>query len=270
MGKCIENIDILYDSIAVFRNTSQYTISNFFANKEIDILSVRDNSLLIYEYAKCILIIKKDINCDHLFYVATDCQSLCDALQKTIKNYNKTIVIDIVGFDSQTKNIRESLSTIGFQLYRTFYRMSRAINSCVNNDNTDNNIVFATMDDAQELFCLLHSNFDELCERIPSLSELQLLIKSRGVLIYKYHNEIACFVIFELKNMSFHWRYWLTLPKYRDMHIGSKVVGKMMSIAQTAKRQILWVNSDNQNAINRHLHYGFKAEPLYDYVLIKN
>lgn len=51
------------------------------------------------------------------------------------------------------------------------------------------------------------------------------------------------------------------------MNIGSKLFNSFMYEGRNTKRQLLWVITHNINAIKRYVHYGFKPEKLFDYVL---
>ncbi|MBA4320402.1 MAG: N-acetyltransferase, partial [Flavobacterium sp.] len=37
---------------------------------------------------------------------------------------------------------------------------------------------------------------------------------------------------------------------------------------RNTKRQLFWVIKSNENAIKRYLHYGFKEEKMYNFVMI--
>lgn len=69
--------------------------------------------------------------------------------------------------------------------------------------------------------------------------------------------------------MTWYLRYWFTSSKYRNQGVGAKLLKSSLFLAKETKRQILWVISENENAIKRYEHYGFKRELMNDYVLIK-
>lgn len=54
------------------------------------------------------------------------------------------------------------------------------------------------------------------------------------------------------------------------MGIGSSLYKKVMFESKNIKRQMLWVVSDNENAIKRYEHYGFKLDRFIDNVMIIN
>lgn len=98
------------------------------------------------------------------------------------------------------------------------------------------------------------------------MKKLHIIYKTNG-LVYKLEHKIVGFIIFELTGLTLYLRYWFVLPQFREMNIGSKLFNSFMYEGRNTKRQLLWVITHNINAIKRYVHYGFKPEKLFDYVL---
>ena len=122
-------------------------------------------------------------------------------------------------------------------------------------------------EDSVVILQLLYSNFDPLSEQIPDIEEIAHYIQNKWVLVYKLEHKIVGFIIFELTGLTLYLRYWFVLPQFREMNIGSKLFNSFMYEGRNTKRQLLWVITHNINAIKRYVHYGFKPEKLFDYVL---
>ena len=133
----------------------------------------------------------------------------------------------------------------------------------------DPNAVIGTSEDIAQINIALKDNFDPLSEQLPSVDELRDYIERKQVLVIKDGSNLCGFIIFEVTGMTWYLRYWFTSSEYRNQGIGAKLLKSSLFMAKDTKRQILWVISDNENAIKRYEHYGFKRELMNDYVLIK-
>ena len=102
-----------------------------------------------------------------------------------------------------------------------------------------------------------------------SLKELEDFAERLQLLVIKDGDKLCGFLIAEIIGVSWYLRYWYTSQDYRNQGIGAKLLKTSLLMAGETKRQMFWVISDNDNAIKRYEHYGFKRENMNDYVLIK-
>ena len=84
------------------------------------------------------------------------------------------------------------------------------------------------------------------------------------------NQKIVGFIIYDLYSTTLYLRYWFVDPLHRNLKIGSKLFREFRNRGKNTSRQLFWVIRSNQNAIKRYLHYGFKEENMYNYVLINN
>ena len=128
----------------------------------------------------------------------------------------------------------------------------------------------ASENDLEEISDCLHEYFDERLEQIPYDEELLEYIKNGYVLVVKNADKLSGFLIFEKNASTLYLRYWFTRPEYREHGIGAKLLRQFFHEGLSTKRQILWVIEENENAIKRYVHYGFRNEDMHDYIMVWN
>ena len=161
----------------------------------------------------------------------------------------------------------EALKSIGAKERASLVRMNRVGNPKPSMMVQDRRVVCAKVDDLEQVETLLLTYFDEKIEQIPLTAEIARMIADKHVLKCIVNGNIAGILLYELNASTLYLRYWLTLPEYRDQGVGSALFKCFFLLGKETKRQILWVMQDNENAIKRYEHYGFKQENMYDYIL---
>jgi N-acetylglutamate synthase-like GNAT family acetyltransferase len=133
------------------------------------------------------------------------------------------------------------------------------------------NIVYATDVDIPAIEAMLHKYFDKYSEQLPKPYELAKQVAQREIILYKDKDAqgLGGLIMFDNMKVSMHLRFWIVAPEYRGKHVGSTLFNAMMYECREAKRQMHWVVADNENAIKRYLHYGYKFDGLNDIILIK-
>ena len=74
-------------------------------------------------------------------------------------------------------------------------------------------------------------------------------------------------MIYEKNPSTLYLRYWFVHPDYQDKKVGSDLMNVFLKRGKDTKRQLLWVRQDNENALARYHHYGFKKDDMCDYIL---
>lgn len=266
MDNKITSFDQLNGLFAKVRELGKRPLTNFYWDDNKHPYWLISGEFLFQEFPGCVLLIKDNGVFLNLFYFTADIDALRKSLQ--VIELKKQVSLDIV---SREEAPIETLifKDYGFENYRDLYRMSH-IGQLPYNPILSDNIYVANKYDLEKVRKMLLDNFDPLSEQIPSLFELGEINKTDGVIVYKENDDVFGFSIFEDKGLTWYWRYWYVSELYRGKGIGSRLYNVSVKTSLLSKRQILWVVSDNDNAIKRHLHYGFKKENLYDYVLLKN
>lgn len=249
------------------RNQRQGYITNFFWDDQKHPYWVENGSLLYKKSDECYLLLHNNGSFSNLFYIACNMEAVTKAiLQATLENDS---VIDVI-IKKDGKGEVEALRAIGFETYKSLYRMSHI--GLLANDNWEKSedVTYASMADCQFVFNALHKDFDPICEQLPSLQEVKDYAQREQLLIIKDEDKLCGFLIFEISGTtSWYLRYWYTSPEYRNQRVGARLLKTALMIGKKTKRQQLWVISENENAIKRYEHYGFQRESYNDIVMIK-
>ena len=126
----------------------------------------------------------------------------------------------------------------------------------------------AVMEDSAWLVGLFGSKFNPILERTPSDKELSVLIENGQIFIACHDDRPAGFVVGEPQGRSLHLRYWFVCPEMRGRGIGSALMAAFFAMLPESQRQYLWVFTDNGNAIERYMRYGFVADDLRDCISV--
>ncbi len=255
------------DFVAEIRNLRQGFVTNFFWDDQKHPYWVENGSFLYQKTENCFLLFHKNSTFSTLFYIACNMEVVANALQHTtIENDS---VIDVV-IKNEGKGEVDILKAAGFKTYKYLYRMSHIGLLAEDSWEKSKDVIHASMADNQLVYDALQKDFDPICEQLPSLQEVQDYAKRKQLLIIKDGEKLCGFLIFEISGKTtWYLRYWYTSSEYRNQRIGSKLLKTALVIGKETKRQQLWVISENDNAIKRYEHYGFKKEPINDYVMIK-
>ena len=252
--------------ISEIRSIRNGYVSNFFWDQNKHPYWINKGNFYFLRKDECFLMIHQQDDFCNLFYIATCLERVTTALASV--SLETKCVIDVVCRSDGEKE-KMLFSNVGFSYYQHLFRMSHAGLLADDSWEIDSTVEFATNNDIGLLNDALERNFDPLSEQLPSLEEIKDYIDCKQVLVLKERDNLCGFIIFEVTGMTWYLRYWFTSSAYRNQGIGAKLLKSSLSLAKDTKRQILWVISENVNAIKRYEHFGFKRELLNDYVLIK-
>lgn len=235
---------------------SKLYVTNLYSLPELWI----NKGIVYYEsFETSIFFFKKNPDFYNVYYCASDHIALKQGLIRLSKLYPKeTFVFDVIGGNLI---IKES----GYDVHSTLIRMSRTNTKELN----DSSIGLADHSDIEEIQRIFYRHFDKYSEHLPLDEDIKDWIDKKHLYIYTEYSQIVGFVIFDITGLRSCLRYWFVHPHFREKGIGSMLLRRFFCVAQNTKYQILWVISDNENAIKRYEHYGFKKENLTNYVYIR-
>ncbi|MCD7953712.1 MAG: GNAT family N-acetyltransferase [Synergistaceae bacterium] len=130
------------------------------------------------------------------------------------------------------------------------------------------NVCFADQSQMPLIEALLNGEFDFLVDQIPDRAAMEDAIRHREILVLMDDTTLAGFLWYETKGKSSTIRYWCVSPGFRDQKVGGRLLKSYLAHCKNSIRHILWVKEDNDNAIKRYEHYGYKADNTYDYIYI--
>lgn len=262
----VSDISTVLSIVADIRNKRQGFITNFYLDEKKHLFWIQ-NGIMFYEYDDgCLFLFKKNNSFWNLYYVSTSIEWLTDKLAKLIEdNSDDCFVIDIIERNNQINSTWKQLCHSGFYKAGEFVRMMRIGKSDV--FNPVENVVFADESDVRLIGSLIQEHFNPLLEQLPLSDELYTYSNNHQILKYVENDEILGFIVFEQNPSTIHLRYWLVRPEYRNKKVGSKLLRQFLFVGRDTHRQILWVSQDNENAIQKYLHYGFEKDNMFDFIM---
>ena len=273
MGK-VESIEQLKELILSICNLHQGFVTNFYLDEEKHAAWIRTGE---FQYDKCddtVFLLFDHYAPDNekyftnMFYISISEEAMLSRLKKYPEKYIYDLyVLDIVGRNSMCLPLVEKLKAMRGHNDATLVRMNRVGELDASLTKQGEHIRYADLKDLKTINELLHTHFDEQLEQLPLEEELEKMIEHRHVLLCERGDKVAGVLLFDLNASTLYLRYWLVLPEYRNMGVGSELLRHFLWEGRSTKRQILWVNQANENAIIRYEHYGFKKENMYDYIV---
>ncbi len=265
MDKIVSHEQLL-GFIHEIRALRQGFVTNFYWDEMKHPYWIGCGDLLYERFKDCALLIRKNAGFYNLFYLATNLETAAKYVKEL--SLDKDCVVDMV---FKGENIGgELFERAGFKPYSHLYRMSHFGQLATSDWQVDPCVKVANEEDIVSVFNALNEYFDPLCEQLPSFQELKDFAARQELLMAKSDGNNSSFLIFQIfGNTTWYWRYWFTWPEYRNSGVGSKLLKSALAMCKDTIRQQLWVKADNENAIKRHEHYGFKREMMNDYVMIK-
>lgn len=242
------------------------SVTNFFWDPQKHPYWLAERSLAFEEFDEGILMFHHSGAFSNLYYIATDYSTVASMLKAM--QIEEDLVVDVV-LRGEDQSAIEAFKGMGFETYRSLYRMSH-VGQIVQTDwLRDHRVILGEKPDAALVHQVLLRDFDPLAEQIPSLKEIEDFSKRGELFVIKDGGNLCGFLIAETTGVTWYLRYWYTSPDYRNQGIGAGLLKTSLINGIQSKRQIFWVLADNENAIKRYEHYGFSRENMNDYILIK-
>lgn len=270
----VESIEQLKELIAYVRNMRQGFVTNFYLDEEKHAAWIRTGEFQYDKWEDTVFLLFDHYAPDNekyftnMYYISTSEDAMLARLKEYPEKYIYDLyVFDIVGRDEMCLPLVEKLKAMRGHNDATLVRMNRVGELDASLTKQGEHIRYADLMDLKTINELLHTHFDEQLEQLPLEEELEKMIEQRHVLVCDRGDKVAGMLLFDLSASTLYLRYWLVLPEYRNMGVGSELLHYFLWEGRKTKRQILWVNQVNENAIIRYEHYGFKKENMYDYII---
>jgi ribosomal protein S18 acetylase RimI-like enzyme len=241
-------------------------VTNFYWDPQKHPYWIAESALAFDRSEHCILMWHPSDRFVSIFYIATSLEAVAERLQVLPKG--SPWIADVVckgdGIVEQ-----EAFKAMGFETYQHLYRMMHAGRMIGDDWTPDARVQIGSDDDAVLVWDIFQRDFDPLAEQLPSLKEIRDFAARKELLVIKTNERIAGFLIYQMAGSTWYLRYWYTSPVCRNQGIGAGLLKTALLEGADSKRQIFWVIADNENAIKRYEHYGFRREDMNDYVMIK-
>lgn len=242
-----------------FWNVTQ--INEFFSNP--DIIKVESSSAIVFftkqeDFYKC-------------HFYSNSLVELERAIIKGLKmiEENEKVVIEMVSNNVLDKELALFFRRMGFTGHSTYKRMY--CNEFLNFEDYqyNNEVQLATQNDIEEIYQLLHENFDIIGDYLPDLDEISKRILSNQITCIKMNSDLAGLSIFEDRGTSMiYLRAIFIKPEFRGLKIGQDLIIHKMNQNKN-KRFTLWVREDNDAALRMYKKLNFIEDGLKNYIFVK-
>nr|WP_315149725.1 GNAT family N-acetyltransferase [uncultured Flavobacterium sp.] len=266
--KLVENFQDIQNSFSSVKAYKKKSVTNFF----LDVLKVskwiESGLLSTIAIGEVVFFVKKNNGFNSLFFIASSIEELESSLS-LLRNQaeDSVFVVDLVVKDENSE-ILSIFAKSSFYEYTSLVRMSRMVEDAEVRFECVDHLKEANIDQIDEIICLFDRYFDSKAEQLPARDELITWVESGSLLVYEIDSKICGFIIYDLNGVTLYLRYWFVHPDYREKKIGSLLFNYFLYKGRDTKRQLFWVIKTNENAIKRYLHYGFKEEKMYNFVMI--
>ena len=264
----LRNVEELFSRVTEIRTAADQFTTNLYAMpSEIQSWFVCDE-LKFLDRDGCLLLIRSDRSLVRLYHAARNEQALAEALSALDFKLPEPLIAEVVGRSESTAITVDTYRSSDFQLYTTLARMTRSMQGEAASDNTPAD-KYANVHDALQIAAFLQSVLDPVRDHAPSLAEIEDAVASQRVLVEKLSHAILGVLFFEEKTSSSVLRYWYVDPAHCNEGIGGRLMKKYLRHCRGKSRIVLWVVSDNPDAIRKYRHYGFEFDGLSDHIMLR-
>jgi GNAT superfamily N-acetyltransferase len=244
--------------------------TNLFAGQEQIESWIERGDLFHVERNGSMLILRRDRDFHHLYHVAAGNQELSGAiaLLDEVPVPGGVLVADLVGRPEEVSTTSGIYAANGFREYTSLVRMVRLAQSALPESPEDAEAVLASVDDVPDISCFLEKLLDRFRDQIPEPSAIRTAAGHGSIIIVRRGGPLAGLLFFETAGLTSVLRYWYVASRFRSQGIGAQLIRAYFRRCRSVKRILLWVVSDNADAIAKYEHYGFRRECLVDRIMI--
>lgn len=266
--KIVENFQAVQNSFTAIKAYKKKSVTNFFLDETKVSKWIENKLFYAIEIGEVLFFVKKNSGFDSLFFIASSIEELQTSLPLLVSQFADSILVADIILKDENSEIRLVFEKYFFYEYTALVRMSRMVSDSLLEFEPIANLKEANVDQIEEITTLFNQYFDPKAEQLPDTEDLLAWVESGSLLVYEIDSKICGFIIYDLNGVTLYLRYWFVHPDYREKKIGSSLFHFFLYKGRNTKRQIFWVIKSNENAIKRYLHYGFKEEKMYNFVMI--
>lgn len=267
----VRTVDEVYAAIQKVKAAAPAFCTNFFPAKQKLQAWIEHGELTTGAGEGTAFFFRDDRDFQHFYFTGAS----VPALQREIVNLavfkTHRVVTDLVGSEAVLGELLACLETSGFRRYSQLQRMARAAQPLAGNmPETGAPVVFANATDGTAVMELLENSFDHYADQLPTEYEIEAAIQAKQIFAIKCDGELAAILFFETQGFTSTVRYWVVGERFQSKRVGASLIRHYFATQGAVRRFVLWVTSDNNNAVNKYQHYGYKADGLIDHVLVND
>jgi hypothetical protein len=207
----------------------------------------------------------------HLYFCAPDLGTVRAEFGTLSNLQTEPLAIDLVGAEASLQDLVQVVRSAGFRPYHRLIRLARGGQpSPLLSSPGGVQVVFADEGDGQAVLDLIEGSFDRYADQLPMPYEIQAAIQARQILTTQCDGTLAGLLFFETQGLTSTIRYWVVAQGFRSRRCGSALIRHYFASQNAARRFILWVTADNENAVTKYQHYGYHPDGLIDCVFVND
>jgi len=203
----------------------------------------------------------------HLYFCAPNGDALRSGMRELEELKSKRVVTDLLGNAETLDALLPAMEDAGLRPYKRLVRLMRTAREANTSAPSSDGVAFADSRDAEAILCLIEETFDRFAKQIPTPKEIEEAICARKILTLRNGETLMGLLHYETRGATSTLRYWVVAPAFQDRRVGASLMRHYLQTQDAVRRFVLWVNSDNENAIAKYRHYHYARDGVVDYVL---
>lgn len=260
----------LMDALEQVRRVGRTPLTNWFAAPERIDSWIGRESLSFMQGERAMLILRRDAGFYRVYHFAADFEALAAVLGSPSWEHtaNRVLTADLIGRPPDLDRVAMIYRESGFADHNLLVRMIRmATPEEVAASESD--VEFARPADVVAVAAFLDRHLDPYTDQIPDEGEIRRAIAHASLILVRRGESVAGLLLFESIGLTSHLRYWYVDDEARNQGIGARLIRRFFRLCSGSKRLILWVVSENADAIAKYRYYGFRPELLVDRIMIR-
>lgn len=263
----LDKPDQVWSAIEKVKAGASAFCTNFFPSQSKLESWIARRELSAAEEGGLALFLRRDRDFWHLFFCAASPASLQTGLIGCPELQSKPVVVDLIGNEKALAELEASVQSAGLRPYTALIRLARPAVTALPTADSDAPVTCAEAGDVQAVAQLIESAFDRYADQLPSSDEWLEALTARQVLAVKAEGILAALLFYETQGFTSTIRYWAVAKEFRSRRFGAALIRQYFAIQPAARRFTLWVNQNNDNAIQKYRHYGYAPDGLRDHIL---
>ncbi len=268
----VHSLGEVYALVQSVKSKCNTLLTNLFIDTEKTKIWIAEEKMLWFDGGKNgILLLRKDNDFDYIYYITENIHSLYLLLTGGSFILAKgTCVVDIVGRLADVNQIAAVFGKLGFFRHDMLQRYTKTNKAGSNDYGLNSEVELAIPEDCKTISEMLQNNFDPFTDQINNEKEVEALIRAGKVIKIADNVTVRGFLIRTILPQMSVLNNFLVNPLFRGEKIGSKLLKHYIFETKYIKRLLLWVRTDNENAIDIYERHGYQADCLFDLIMINN
>lgn len=256
--KVLNDEKIITNFIRQIKSNKKIIYSNYYKSNYWLITEINKTNILYNIIDNCLLILHKDNDIYRLYYITSSLENF-DYNLKNI-NFSKKLICEIIEKNNSSFNIKNIFKENNFLFLNSLINLSKKITlSDLNkNKNYNINITYPTVENIKEISYIHKNIFDKYIDNFLSDEEIHEAIINKQIFISTINNQIAGYIIFDIKNIVSQLKYWAVNKSIAPKDTGNALFYSMCRLMKENSILECWCKQDNNTALTIYKNKGFK------------